>query len=52
MTFERGHNFGMATYYFGCLVIPVAMVLWKLLGIVKIAKKLEKANESAKVKRE
>jgi len=42
----------MGTNYFVFLIIPVVMVLWKVLGINKIAKKMEKDQEATKAKKE
>jgi len=32
--------------------VPTTMVLWKVLGVVKIAQKLEKSREPTKAKKE
>ena len=52
LTFERGFNFGRATYYYVYILIPLTMFLWKALGIVKIAKKKEQALAAKSEKKE
>jgi len=42
----------MGTGYFVFIIIPVVMVLWKVLGINKMAKKMEKDQEAAKAKKD
>lgn len=42
LSFERGYNFLRATHFYMFIMIFVALVLWKTLGITKMAQKIDK----------
>ena len=52
LTFERGNNFGKATYYYIFILLPVLCFSIKALGLVKMAKKMEEKQNAQKEAKE
>jgi len=42
LSFERGSNFLKATYSFVFIILIASLFLWKVLGITKMAQKIDK----------
>ena len=48
LTFDRGYSFGVSTYFWVWILLPVLLAAVKLGGLVKYAKKVEAAEKAKK----